>query len=91
MKTAATISMVTNRRRPRHAKVILSRLKLPKQLQKDVVKLIPDHDTFFRPAYQSLYRILVQKGYTKALFEKLMDLQEADIEAHASQGPTRTP
>lgn len=69
----------------RHAKVILSRLKLPKQLQKDVVKLIPDHDTFFRPAYQSLYRILVQKGYTKALFEKLMDLQEADIEAHATK------
>lgn len=69
----------------RIAKKILADLKLPVKVQKEAVRLILDHDTFYAPRLENLYKLRVIKGYDDRLVQWLFALQKADIRAHAMQ------
>lgn len=69
----------------KRAKPILESLRLPKKLIHDALMLIRDHDTFYAPRLENLYKLRVVKGYDDELVQKLFALQEADIRAHRMQ------
>lgn len=67
------------------AREILKRMKLPNAVQSEAVRMIRDHDTFYAPRLENLYKLRVRKGYSDELAQQLFALQEADIQAHATQ------
>lgn len=60
----------------------VDKLKLPRKLGDQIVRLVRFHDTFYAPRLLNLYKLRVRHRFDDESVEKLFQVQYSDIQAH---------